>query len=111
MEFAKEVLKGEISEDETIDPDSLEVGVGGIEQNEDKVSAKVSIKGFVIPKVDSTSLVKQISGKSFGKASDILEKYPQVSNTEIKLSFSLPLLPKILPFSSKNISITTKVNE
>ncbi len=111
LDFAKEVLKNEISDNETVDSDSLKVNVEGIKQEDDNVSARVSIEGFIIPKIDNNLIVKQISGKSFNRASEILMKHPQVSGVEIKLSFSLPLLPKIVPFSKESINISTKVNE
>ena len=111
VDFANEVMKNEISKDEMIDPNSLKTDVGEIKQNKDKVSAQVAIRGFVVPKIDEGETIKKITGKSFSNAKNLLTKYPQVSSVQINLSFTLPLLPKMLPFSSKNIKITTKTNE
>lgn len=111
VDFAKEILKNEISEDEIIDPSSVSVEVKEIKNDGDKVTAEVAVKGFIIPKIDEASVAKQISGKSFQSAQEILTKLPQVSNSQINLSFDLPLLPKRLPFSSENIKISTKINE
>lgn len=111
VDFANGVLKNEISKDEVIDPNSLKTDVGEIKQDKDKVSAQVSIKGFVVPKIDEKEAIKKITGKSFSNTKDILIKYPQVSSVQINLSLSLPFLPKMLPFSSNNIRITAKTNE
>ncbi|MEK7573325.1 MAG: hypothetical protein AAB531_02765 [Patescibacteria group bacterium] len=108
VDFANEVLKNEISQDEMIDSDSIEADVGEIDQDEDKISARVAIKAFVVPKINEEEVIKKITGKSFNSAKEILTKYPQVSDAKISLSFSLPFLPQILPFSSKNIKITTQ---
>lgn len=108
VSFANEVLKSEISENEEIDPDNIKTAVGKIKQDEESVSAQIGIRGSIIPKIKTDEVVKSIAGKSFSTAEGILLKYPQVSSVKINLSFSLPFLPKFVPFSSKNIVITTQ---
>lgn len=111
VNFANEVLKNNISDETTIDPDSLKFKVDEIEQEKNQAYAKISINGFVIPKIDKDKIAKDISGKPFDDAKDLIKKTPQVSSTDIKLSFSLPFLPQRLPFFSNNIKISTEVHE
>lgn len=111
VNFANEVLKNSISEGTTIDPNSIKFAVNEINQDKEQVKAKVTIKGFAITKINNEDISKQISGKSFENAKDIISKYPHITKTSINLSFSLPLLPQILPFSPKNIKINTQINE
>lgn len=110
--FANELLKTSIPNDLTVDPNNIKVQVKDIKENKNKeVSANITIVGNLVPRIDETELSKQITGKSFTDARDILKKLPQVSSTDINLSFNIPFSPKRLPFSSKNIKIITKINE
>jgi hypothetical protein len=111
VEFAKEILKNEISDDETIDEKKLEVEVDDIDQDDEDVTAKITIKAYLVPKIEGKELAKQISGKSFREAQNILERDSQVSDVDIKLNFNLPFLPKRLPLSAENIKVTAKVND
>ncbi len=109
--FANELLKTSISGDLAVDPNNIKVQVKDIKENKNKeVSANITIVGILVPKIDEEKLSKQIAGKSFKNAQDVLEKLPQVGSVDIKLSFNIPFFPKRLPFSSKNVKITTKIN-
>lgn len=110
--FANELLKTGVSGDLAADPNNIKVQVKDIKEKKNKeVAANVTIVGTLVPKIDEEELSKNISGKSFKDAQDILEKLPQISSVDIKLSFSIPFIQKRLPFSSRNIRITTKINE
>ena len=109
--FANELLKTSISADLTVDPNNIKIKVKDIKENKNKeVNTNITIVGTLVPKIDEEKLSKQISGKSFKKAEEILERLPQVSGVDINLSFNIPFFPKRLPFSSKNVKITTKIN-
>ncbi len=111
VNFANEVLKTSIPSDLTVDPNNIKVQVKDIKANNDKeVAANMTVVGILVPKIDEQKLSKQIAGKSFKNAQDVLEKLPQVSSVDIKLSFNIPFFPKMLPFSSGNVKITTKIN-
>ena len=109
--FANELLKTSISNDLTVDSNNIKVQVKDIKENKNKeVAANITIGGVLVPKIDEKKLSNDISGKSFEDAQDVLEKLPQVGSVEIKLFFNIPFFPKRLPFSSKNVKITTKIN-
>jgi len=110
--FANELLKTSISGDLTVDPNNIKVQVKDIKENKNKeVAADITIVGTLVPKIDEEKLSKQIAGKSFKNAQDILEKLPQISSADIKLFFNIPFFQNRLPFSFRNVKITTKINE
>lgn len=110
-DFASELLKTSISGDLIVDPNNIKVQVKDIKENKnEEVTANITIVGILVPRIDEKKLSKQISGKSLENAQDILEKLPQISSVDIKSSFNIPFFPKRLPFSSKNIKITSKIN-
>ena len=109
--FANELLKTSISGDLVVDSNSIKVQVKDIKENKNKeVTANITIVGILVPKIDEEKLSKQISGKSFKDAQDVLAKLPQVSSVDIKLLFNIPFFPKRLPFSFRNVKIITKIN-
>ncbi len=75
-----------------------------IEKNND-VSADLTIKANLLPKMDKESIAKQIAGISLQKAKNMISNYPQVESVEIALKPSIPLLPKNLPGNPKSITI------
>src|SRR3989344_5446373 len=110
--FANELLKTSISGDLTVDPNNIKVQVKDIKENKNKeVAADITIVGTLVPKIDEEKLSKQIAGKSFKNAQDILEKLPQISSADIKLFFNIPFFQNRLPFSFRNVKITTTINE
>lgn len=111
VEFANEILKNSISDNQTVSADNIAVGVSSAKQDDETVTAKIKIKGFVVPKIDEGNIKKEISGKSFSDAEEILKGLDQVSSAEINLALNLPLLPKLLPFSSDKIKLQAKINE
>ena len=109
--FANELLKTSVPNELTVDPNNIRVEVKDIKENKNKeVNANITIIGTLVPKIDEEKLSKDVSGKSFKNAQDILEKLPQVSSVDIKLSFNIPFFPKRLPFSFRNIKISIKIN-
>ena len=108
--FANELLKTSISGDLTVDPNNIKVQVKDIKETKGEVNANITIAGSLVPKIDEGKFSKEVSGKSFSDAEEIFKKIPQISDVEIKLSFNIPFFPKRLPFSSKNVKITTRIN-
>lgn len=110
--YALETLKSSGTENLTLDKDKISANVKEIKKKEStKVDTTLEILGFLIPKIEESKLSKEISGKSFSNATKILKEIPQVSNVKISLSPSVPLFPKSLPRSSKNINFKVLVNE
>ncbi len=95
----------------TINQDNLNVNVKSVKgQDSSNVDANLNIQAYLLPKIDQLTLSKEISGQSFSKAQSILMQIPHVSSVSVKISPSIPLLPKILPKNPKNITISININ-
>jgi hypothetical protein len=79
------------------------------EKNGD-ISAKINIKGFLLPKIDKDSIATQIAGKSFSDAQTLLKNMPQVKSADFSLHPGLPIFPSLLPRMPKNIVIEVATN-
>ncbi len=99
------------SNDITINKDNLNVNVKNIKsKDQSNVSADLNIQAFLLPKIDQGSLAKQIAGQPSGKAQSLLGSISHVSSVNITVNPHIPLLPKLLPKNSKNISFEIKLN-
>lgn len=94
------------SSDAVLGKDNLEISAKNIsvEKNND-VSADLTIKAKLFPKLDQNSLKQQIAGSSVLKATNMLSNIPQVESVNIAISPNIPFLPKNLPGNIKNIII------
>ncbi len=90
---------------QTVDEEDLTISFENIkEKTNGDVTATLKIKAKILPKIDLNDAAKQVSGKSFEKAQEILGKLPQVSGVSIKFSPNFPF-PKNLPRIFQNIRI------
>ncbi|MBI4080257.1 MAG: baseplate J/gp47 family protein [Candidatus Levybacteria bacterium] len=111
-EFAKSKVKSKFSEDLTISDEGIENTLKNLKKKSDtELSARLTMKTNLLPKIDEAVLAKELAGKSFDEADEIITKLPQVVGTEATLSPPIPFLPKLLPRMSENISLTVKTNE
>ena len=62
-------------------------------------------RGLVVPELNSEELIHNLSGKTVGAASKILDEIPKKTGFEIKISPNLPPVISRLPFREKNIRI------
>ena len=109
--FSKELLEKNVPKDQRIDYNNIKTAVLDIKQeNDEEVEANLNIKALLLPKIDESKLVKEVRGKSFKTAQDLLYKLPQVSDVDISLSPKLPFLPKNLPSLEKNIKILINID-
>lgn len=76
-------------------------------KNENEVLATLHAKAFLLPKLDTKKVQKDIAGKSVADAKTALLKLPQVERADIFLSPNLPF-PPILPRMPNNIRIVLK---
>lgn len=110
-DFSKKLLKSDV-QDLVFTENGIKYSMRDIKQkNDNEILAKLYAKAFLMPKLDNKKLTQELKGKSFDEANDLLSKIPQVSDVSVNLSPNLPLLPKILPQRSENISIVVKSNE
>jgi hypothetical protein len=110
IEFSKSLSK-DLPSNQTIDYNNIKATASSIKQkNDDEIEANLNIKTLLLPKFDENNLIKEIKNKSFTVTEDTLYKLPNVSDIKIKLSPSLPFLPKKLPLMEKNIKILIEIN-
>lgn len=105
LNLAQTILKDQSTNDLSISSDDIKVDIEDVVMNKDEASATLVINGGLIPTINKEDLAKNLSGKSFKDATGIVGDIPQITNAEIVLSPNIPLLPKILPRISKNITI------
>lgn len=110
--IAQAAIQGKYNQDLSLSDKGIVTELQDIKpkKNGDATASLVMDAGL-LPKIDKTSIVQQITGKSFLDATSYLQTLPQVSGAVIELSPSIPLIPKILPQVSQNIEIKIKTNE
>lgn len=106
ISFSKSLLDKNVAANQTVDYNNIQATVINIKnKNDDEFDANLNIKTLLLPKIDQTKLIKDVLGKPFKVAQDLIYKLPQIANVEIKLSPNLPLLPSSLPNVERNIKI------
>ncbi|MBI2613797.1 MAG: baseplate J/gp47 family protein [Candidatus Levybacteria bacterium] len=109
--FSKSLLEKDVPENQRIDYNNIKTAVLDIEEKSDEeVEANLNIKALLVPKIDEAKLAKEVSGKSFKAAEDLLYKLPQISDVDIFLTPKIPFLPKNLPIREKNIKILINID-
>ena len=110
--YATRILSNSFPSNFSISQNNLKETVKSIKQkNGSEVLSTLEIQAFLVSKLDMENMKKNITGKTFLQAEDLLLKLPQVSDVRIILSPNVSFLPKFLPRISKNIEIRTKVND
>ena len=111
IEISKSLLSQDIPANQTIDYGNIKTSVINIKnKNDEEINAIFNIKALLLPKISESEIIKNLKGKSFKDAEDLLDKLPQVSNVGIKLYPNIPFLPKNLPARENNIKILIKIN-
>lgn len=111
-ELSQAALKGKYEQNLAISDKGITNEIKNLKTNKDNsVSATLTMSAGLLPKLDKESIVENLTGKSFDDADSYLKQIPQVESDEITLSPSLPLVPKLLPRFSKNITVTLKTHE
>ncbi|MDE2026877.1 MAG: baseplate J/gp47 family protein, partial [Patescibacteria group bacterium] len=97
ISFAKQVLKDKLTADADMTNSKLDTNLTDTKQDKNTISGTLAIKASILPKIDTSQITKDISGKSFDQAETLIKNMPQVSGVNIQLKPNVPLLPKILP--------------
>jgi hypothetical protein len=71
----------------------------------DTAQGKLSMHAVFVPKLETESLSKNISGKSKSSAEKIIQDISGVSDVNIVIKNKIPFLPDLLPKNPKNIKI------
>lgn len=86
------------------------VEVADISENDDgNISGTINMNSIFVPKVSVSESVKELTGKSEGRVSEIVTG-EGISNTQVVFTRSLPFMPKVLPFNKNNISVVVRAD-
>lgn len=106
-EFAVKILEKENSGEKEIRKEDVSAEIKDVEKISDaRVSATVVISGSLVPKIDSASLGKELSGKSKEEFKSTISKLPQVDHTSIVYKPGIPFVADLFPFLPKNVTVT-----
>jgi hypothetical protein len=109
--FAKEILEKEHGKNMTFSADDLDIIIKNAEKTENnEVSAAVTIKASLLPKIKTPEIAKQLSGKSREEAEDILSDLPQVEDTVIEYRPNISFLAELFPRLPSHVTITISPN-
>lgn len=75
------------------------------------IKATLNLQAGLLPHIDKSSLLSQVSGKSVTQATNLLQNEPQVESISIQLHPNIPLIPQILPRFSNHITIDIVSND
>ena len=100
-------------QDQNLTPskESLHFSVSSATEKNGEITAKTTVKGFLIPKIEKDKITETIAGTSFEHAKQSLTTISTVKNVEIMLHPGLPFLPHLLPRISKNITVVIQTDE
>ena len=111
ISLSKSLLEKDVPSNQKVDYNNIKTAVLDIKnENDEEIEANLNIKALLLPKIDEIKLTKEVRGKSFKTAEDLLYKLPQISDIDIYFSPKLPFLPKNLPVREKNIKILININ-
>ncbi len=104
--LASHELQGTIPSDMVLTSDGIQTDVTDVKQANNTVTGTLIIKASLQPKIDTSQLAKELAGKSFQEANDIVKALPQIQSVNFVLSPNLFFLPKILPRLASHIVVT-----
>lgn len=96
--------------DLTVNNDQLSVSAQSLKESAGVVSGKLTIKAGLIPQIDPSQLAQNLKGKSLDQALNQINSIPQIEHVSVNIFPPIPLLPKLLPFSSGKIKIVINKN-
>lgn len=95
--------------DSTFNSDSFNLSVTPTTSSADKIKGLMTIEGTAIPQVDTSKIIKLISGKSLNNARTLIKSaVPRVYNFEITTNFTFLQAVNPLPFRAANITLEIK---
>lgn len=100
FDFSKDKLAQD-QKDLSVNPKDFNVSVTNVKVKNGDVSATLTVKASLIPKIQKEDILKQIQGKSVAQAEETLKSLPLVNDVQVKISPPIPLLPKRIPPPSR----------
>lgn len=111
LAFTKSIIQNKFDPKLTVADEDIKNTLKNVKESDENLSATLTIQARLLPKIEKEKLQKELAGKSFETATEILHQYPQVEDVSVSLFPPIPLLPKLLPRQAGNITITVNTNE
>ncbi|HET9947177.1 MAG TPA: hypothetical protein VFQ63_03890 [Patescibacteria group bacterium] len=111
--LAQDSLKDKLTGDMALSSQGVVGQLSDIAPSKDGKSSQATLKASanLIPKIDTTSVAKEIAGKPFSQLKNTLSSISQLDSVDVVLSPNLFFLPRILPRLSSHISVRVVANE
>lgn len=111
-EYAQSVLKSKYNQDVTLADNSIKEEVMSATLKDAKsASARVTLRGGLLPKIDTQDVIENVQDKSLSEAKETIGNLPQVAETDITFSPPIPLLPNLFPRLPNQIEVEVKAQE
>lgn len=106
-QIAQNLLKNKISSDMTPTSAGIKAELTDATANKDGSSAKATLQASagLLPKVDTTHVAQELTGKSFSDINSTLSDVKQLQSADVILSPNLFFLPRVLPRIASHISV------
>lgn len=98
----------DVPEDFKLSDDESELKLSNVSQEGDDITGKLSFNAIYKPQLSIGDIPKELKGKSKKSAEETLRAITGVSDVNIAIRNSIPLLPSLLPFRSENIALEVK---
>lgn len=104
--YVKALLKEHMQKDKNIAEDKLQISVEKPEVTKSgNVTADVNIGAGLLPTIEKADVLKSIQGKSLSEAKTAIGNFPQVTKSEFTFSPFIPLIPNLIPWLPKQITV------
>ncbi|QQG44744.1 MAG: hypothetical protein HYW86_02405 [Candidatus Roizmanbacteria bacterium] len=101
----KDSFKGEVPSGFHLTDDQISFEVKDVEQNENKISMKITAKAAALKDVEKDDIIHNVKGMNIKDVEKILKEKFQASGYEVKAKTSIFFLKEWIPFFEKNINL------
>lgn len=105
--FVKEFISLNTPEDKKFQPESLKISYSLESIKEGKINLNLDFSGKIFTEIDEISLKKALAGKSLKEAQILLQEFPKIIKTQIKI---FPFWIKKIPQKIEKIKIELRVD-
>jgi len=107
--YGKSLIKSKYAQDISIADKSIKNTIKDTKQkNENEVETTVTIEAGLLPNINTADVIEKLQGKSLQQTQLIIKGLPQVAQSQITFSPSLPFLPNIFPTLPKHITVEVR---
>lgn len=98
----------DVPDDFKLSDEESELKLSDVSQEGKNITGKLSFNAIYKPQISIENIPAELKGKSVKAAEERLRQITGVSDVNIALQNSIPLLPSLLPFRAENIALEIK---